>query len=222
MNETMKSLYIILLGTAILASCAFKSSDQVDRIKKESKESVDLQGLSKAYFAAGCFWCVEAIYESVEGVEEAISGYAGGMTENPTYESIGTGRTGHCETVEVHYDPDQVSYETLVKVFYGSHDPTTVNGQAPDLGTQYRSAIYYSTDEEKMIAEKFKKELEGSKKYALPIVTEIAMLNKFHMAEEYHQDYERLNPDQPYVKAVSVPRLNRFKKAFPELLKAGH
>ena len=143
----MKSLSIILLGIGLTASCAFKSSDQVDNIKEESKEIVDLQGLSKAYFASGCFWCVEAIYESVEGVQEAISGYAGGMTNNPTYESIGTGQTGHCEAVEVHYDPAVVSYETLVRVFYGSHDPTTVNGQAPDFGTQYRSAIFYQNDE---------------------------------------------------------------------------
>ncbi|NND76656.1 MAG: peptide-methionine (S)-S-oxide reductase MsrA [Flavobacteriales bacterium] len=218
----MKSLTIILLALGLLASCAFKSSDHVDSIKKDSIVPADLQGLSKAYFASGCFWCVEAVFESVEGVEEAISGYAGGNTKNPTYESIGTGQTGHCEAVEVYYDPERVSYRTLVKVFYGSHDPTTVNGQAPDFGTQYRSAIFYQNEEERKIAEAFKEEIMSSEMYTKPIATEIAMLKKFYPAEEYHQNFERLNPDHPYVRQVSIPRLNKFKKAFPELLKVGH
>ena len=188
----------------------------------EKKETVNLDGLSKAYFASGCFWCVEAIFESVRGVEEAISGYSGGQTENPTYRQIGTGSTGHAEAVEVYYNPEVVDYETLVKVFYGSHDPTTVNGQAPDYGTQYRSMIFYQNDEEKQIAESFKAALEASGEYDQPIATEIVPFEKFWVAEDYHQNYERLHPDQPYVKNVSIPRLRRFQAKFPELLKAAH
>jgi len=214
----MKTLFFSLLTSLFIFSCAFKTADvQVMEQKKLSPE--ELAKLEKAYFASGCFWCVEAIFESVHGVEEAISGYTGGFTENPTYESIGTGRTGHAEAVEVYYNPDIVSYETLVKVYYGSHDPTTVNGQSPDFGSQYRSMILYNNESEKKIAEDFKKNLESSEMYSQPIATEIVAFEKFWKAEEYHQDFERLNPTQGYVVQVSIPRLNRFKKAFPELLK---
>ena len=171
-----------------------------------------------AYFASGCFWCVEAIFESVRGVEEAVSGYAGGFTNNPTYQSIGTGRTGHAETVAVYYNPDVVSFETLVTVFFGSHNPTTKDGQHPDYGTQYRSIAFYSTDEEKQIIEAKIGELNKST-YNNQIVTEVTKHTKFYEAEEYHQDFEKRNPNQGYVKAVSIPRLNKFKKKFPELLK---
>ena len=175
-----------------------------------------------AYFASGCFWCVEAIFESVKGVEEAVSGYAGGHTLNPTYKSIGTGNTGHSETVAVYYNPTKVSFETLVTVYFGSHDPTTVNGQHPDYGSQYRSIAFYSNDKEKNIIEntiyKLNKDIYKGK-----IATEVIQHTKFYEAEEYHQDFERRNPNQGYVKAVSVPRLNKFKKKFPELLKKnGH
>ncbi|MFT5762558.1 MAG: peptide-methionine (S)-S-oxide reductase, partial [Polaribacter sp.] len=178
------------------------------------------QEVKIAYFASGCFWCVEAIFESVDGVEEAISGYAGGFTKNPTYQSIGTGKTGHAEAVAVYYNPKKVSFETLVKVFFGSHDPTTKNGQHPDYGTQYRSIAFYSNTSEKVIIEKFIKELNDSY-YKGKIVTEVTELNQFFQAEDYHQNYEKLNPNNPYVKNVSVPRLNRFKKKFPELLTKG-
>lgn len=179
----------------------------------------DLKELSKAYFASGCFWCVEAIFESVKGVEEAVSGYAGGKEPNPTYQQVSAGATSHAEAVEVYYDPEVVDYETLVKVYYGSHNPTTVNGQAPDFGTQYRSMILYTNEEEKSIAENYKKDLEASGEYSQPIATEIEPLTKFWKAEDYHQDFERKNPNQSYVKNVSIPRLNRFKKKFPEFLK---
>lgn len=201
-------------------SCATATQSGSEPGLKIQKES--LEGLSKAYFASGCFWCVEAIYESVEGVEEAISGYAGGHTDDPTYRSIGTGKTGHAEAVEVYYDPEKVSFETLVEVFYGSHDPTTVNGQAPDFGTQYRSIIFYQNDEERSIAEKAKQALSDAGVYDQPIATEISELEKFNPAEDYHQDYERLHPNESYVRNVSVPRLNRFKEKYPHLLKKGH
>ena len=188
-----------------------KSDEQSTKAITQHKE------LKIAYFASGCFWCVEAIFESIHGVEEAISGYAGGFTKNPTYRSIGTGNTGHSETVAVHYNPKKVSFTTLVKVFFGSHNPTTKNGQHPDYGTQYRSIAFFQTKEEKEIINAFIKEL-NSKYYMGKIVTEVTELIKFYQAEDYHQNYERLHPENPYVKNVSIPRLNRFKKKFPELL----
>lgn len=172
-----------------------------------------------AYFASGCFWCVEAIFESLIGVEEAVSGYAGGKTLNPTYAKIGTGKTGHSETVAVYYNPKKVSFETLVTVFFGSHNPTTVNGQHPDYGTQYRSIAFYNTVQEKKIIEETIEKLSATV-YKRKIATEVTAFTKFYKAEAYHQDYERRNPNQSYVKAVSVPRLNKFKKKFPALLKS--
>lgn len=171
-----------------------------------------------AYFASGCFWCVEAVYESVEGVREAISGYAGGKEANPTYEQVGAGRTGHAETVMVIYNPEVVTYETLLEVYYGSHNPTTVNGQHPDYGTQYRSIIFYSNENEQRAA--FKARDMAQPLYDAPIATEIVPFEKFWPAEDYHQDYERLHPENSYVQAVSIPRLNRFKTKFPHLLKS--
>ena len=186
--------------------------------KQETIDTSQKKALKTAYFASGCFWCVEAIFESVEGVEEAVSGYAGGFTKNPTYRSIGTGNTGHSETVAVYYDPKIISFRTLVNVFFGSHDPTTKNGQHPDYGSQYRSIAFYENNHEKAIIDAYIKELNATY-YKGKIVTEVTELIKFHQAEDYHQNYERLHPNNPYVKNVSVPRLNQFKKKFPKLLK---
>ena len=205
----------------VLFSCLGFSKNNNDTIAFSKEIYVSSKDTKVAYFASGCFWCVEAIFESVKGVEEAVSGYAGGDTKNPTYQSIGTGRTGHAETVAVYYNPKVVSFETLVKVFFGSHDPTTVNGQHPDYGTQYRSIAFYTNDKEKTIISKMIFDL-NKEKYNGKIATEVAQLKKFYKAEEYHQDFEKRNPNQPYVKAVSIPRLNRFKKKFPELLKKKH
>ena len=173
--------------------------------------------LKVAYFASGCFWCVEAIYESVNGVEEAISGYSGGHTKNPTYKSTGTGKTGHAETVAVYYDPNIVSYESLVEVYFGSQDPTTF-GQNPDFGSPYRSIIFYQNATEKLIATTMFDAL-NKEVYRNKMVTEIKAYEKFYEAEDYHQDFEKLHPNNGYVKNISIPRLNRFKKAYPELLK---
>ncbi len=181
----------------------------------------DLSGLQKAYFASGCFWCVEAIFESVTGVEEAVSGYSGGSAKNANYKAVSGGYTSHAEAVEIYYDSTVVDYPTLLQVFFGSHDPTTLNRQGPDRGPQYRSAIFYQNEREKKIAISYMAQLEGSGIFSKPIVTQIVELDKFYEAEEYHQDFERRNPNQGYVRAVSVPRLNRFKKKFPELLKEG-
>lgn len=188
-----------------------KITEIIDRPNQEGEYNL-------AYFASGCFWCVEAIFESLEGVDEVYSGYAGGTTENPNYKQVSYGRTDHAEAVKIFYDPKKISFETLVKVFYGSHDPTTLNRQGPDSGTQYRSIAFYSNKEEKAIVERITKELNKST-YDGKITTEIKQIKKFYMAEDYHQDFERRNPNQSYVVAVSIPRLNRFKAKFPELLK---
>lgn len=204
------TLIALLLG---LLSCGSLKSDN------PSKTVQDLDKYSKAYFASGCFWCVEAVYESVKGVAEVHSGYAGGDTPNPTYRSIGTGTTGHAEAVEVFYDPTVISFPELVKVFFLSGDPTTPNRQGPDSGSQYRSIIFYQNAEEQKIIEGFIADLEAKNIFDAPIITEVSPLTKFHMAEDYHQDYERLNPGNPYVQGVSIPRLKRFQKNAPELLK---
>ena len=176
-------------------------------------------GKARAYFASGCFWCVEAVYESVKGVDEVINGYAGGHTENPTYEASNTGRTGHAESVEVIYDPNVVSFSTLIDVYFASQDPTQVNGQGPDHGSQYRSIIFYQNDEQRQIIHKKKEEL--AKKLNSKIAAEVYPFQKFWKAEDYHQNYVRLHPNQMYVRGVSIPRLNEFKQKMPEVLKDG-
>jgi peptide-methionine (S)-S-oxide reductase len=215
--KLVKTIFIIILSFSLLGFSKKKSNSKLK--KSEIKPTyISLKDTEVAYFASGCFWCVEAIFESVKGVEEAVSGYAGGKTKNPTYDSIGTGFTGHAETVAVYYNPKIVSFETLVTVFFGSHNPTTKNGQHPDYGTQYRSIAFYTNNDEKKIIEtkiaQLNKEVYNGK-----IVTEVTKHTKFYKAEAYHQDFEKRNPNQGYVKAVSVPRLNRFKAKFPELLK---
>ena len=218
----MIQLTYLTLLSLLLSTCGIDKERATDSSAGEVTVSQpQLDGLSKAYFASGCFWCVEAIFESVRGVEEAISGYSGGKEKNPSYRQVSYGLTSHAEAVEVYYDPEIVDYQTLVTVYYGSHDPTTVNGQHPDYGRQYRSMIYYQNEEEKKIAEDFKSQLEKSGKYREPIATEIVAFEKFWKAEEYHQDYEKKNPNQPYVRNVSIPRLRKFQRKFPELLKEG-
>lgn len=208
-----RSYYSVIFLLLLLFLISFSTPD-----KQETTYPSQKKALKTAYFASGCFWCVEAIFESLKGVEEAVSGYAGGFTKNPTYGSIGTGNTGHSETVAVYYDPNKIPFKTLVKVFFGSHDPTTKNGQHPDYGSQYRSIAFYENSNEKAIIDTYIKEL-NTRYYKGKIVTEVTELVRFYQAEDYHQNYERLHPNNPYVKNVSVPRLNRFKKKFPKLLK---
>ena len=192
-------------------------SVELAEVKKPSLQ--ELQQYETAYFASGCFWCVEAIFESVKGVKEAVSGYSGGPEENPTYEQVAYGRTRHAETVEVYYNPEEISYFQLVQVFFGSHDPTSLNRQGPDSGPQYRSIAFYKDENEKKIIEAYIQALTQNDVYGRPIVTQVVPFEIFYKAEEYHQDYERKNPNNGYIQNVSIPRLNRFKKNFPEYLK---
>lgn len=210
----MKRYLIPFLLVIISLSCTNTTTSQEVKTPKNPE-------LKKAYFASGCFWCVEAIFESVTGVEEAISGYAGGEDLNPTYKKVSYGLTDHAEAVEVYYNPKKISFKDLVKVFYGSHDPTTLNRQGPDRGTQYRSIAFYSNNEEKNIINDITSKLNKST-FDNNIITEIKPIKKFYQAEAYHQNYERLHPENPYIQSVSIPRLNRFKRKFPDLLKKGH
>jgi peptide-methionine (S)-S-oxide reductase len=214
---------LLLLVTLFSTSCQSKINNKKEPAKEavltEEYSKQELQNYETAYFASGCFWCVEAIFESVKGVKEVISGYAGGTEENPTYEQVGSGRTSHAEAVEVYYDPKEISYTELVQVFFGSHDPTSLNRQGPDRGTQYRSIAFYKNPQEKKIIEAYMAALEESGVYQDPIVTEVIPFTKFYDAEDYHQDYERKNPNNSYIRQVSIPRLNRFKKNFPDYLK---
>lgn len=216
----MSNILFALTATISLTMCTPKPSN-IQNPEPETKTSVDLTGTTSSVFASGCFWCVEAVFESVEGVKEAVSGYAGGKASTANYSAVSAGKTKHAEAVEVFYDPEVVSYETLLEVFFGSHDPTTLNRQGPDRGTQYRSTIFYKNDSEKAAAEKYITQLEKDKAFDGPITTTLEPLEKFYDAEDYHQNYERRHPNQPYVKSVSIPRLNRFKAKFPHLLKKG-
>jgi peptide-methionine (S)-S-oxide reductase len=176
------------------------------------------QELSKAYFASGCFWCVESIYENLKGVIKVDSGYSGGFKENPSYNEVISGKTGHAETIEVMYNPNIIEFKTLVKVFFGSHDPSTLNKQGPDVGTQYRSIAFYMSKNEKTIIEQEITDLLNKNLYK-KITTQIIPFKKFYIAEEYHQDYKKKNPNNFYIMKVSAPRINKFKMNFKNLIK---
>ena len=175
--------------------------------------------LQTATLAGGCFWCLEAVFDEVKGVHSVESGYAGGQMDNPTYRAVCNGDTGHAEVVQVKFDPGIVSFRDLLNVFFAIHDPTTMNRQGADVGTQYRSAIFYHDDEQKVTAEILIKELNAQKIWDSPIVTEVIKLNKFYAAEDYHQEYFANNPYQPYCQAVVAPKVSKFRKHFLELLK---
>ncbi len=219
----MKYLHFVLavlVSFSALTSCAQKSKQPVP-VKQELTKT-DLSKLSQATFAAGCFWHEEALFESVKGVKEAVSGYAGGTTDHPTYESIETGNTGHTETVTVYYDSSMITYPTLLKVYFAGQDPTDINGQGPDRGTQYRSVAFYNNAAEKNMIENMIKTLNTSGKFKRPVAVQVAPLKKFWPAEDYHQDYILHNPDGGYVQNVSIPEIRHFQHEYPELVKTDH
>jgi peptide-methionine (S)-S-oxide reductase len=176
-------------------------------------------GLEQVTFGSGCFWCTEAFFSDLKGVESAVSGYSGGSVEKPTYAQVCTGRTGHAEVVQVTYDPKVIKFSDLLAVFWQTHDPTTLNQQGADSGTQYRSAIFYHTDEQKKEAEFYKKKLDESGAFRTPIVTEITKFDTFYPAEDYHQEYYAANPEQGYCRMVIAPKMEKFRKAFADKLK---
>lgn len=185
----------------------------------QNKKTMESGELKTATFGAGCFWCTEAVFLNVNGVTKVVSGYSGGKIKDPSYREVCSGLTGHAEVTQITYDPKKVSFEELLEVFWNTHDPTTLNRQGADEGTQYRSVVFYNDDEQKKIAELYKKQLEASHVYKNPIVTEISPLINFYPAEDYHQNYYALNPEQGYCQYVIRPKVEKFKKQFSAKLK---
>jgi len=213
---TLSSIFVILLvSLACQEPVQAGTHEEISSTSEAPKKNLDQ--LQKAYFASGCFWCVEAIYEHVKGVEEVYNGYSGGHTKNPTYEGSNTGTTGHAEAVEVYYDSTIISFKQLVDVYFGSQNIEQVNGQGNDHGSQYRSIVFYQNDAELAV---INTKIAALTAEGYKVASEVKKFEKFWIGEDYHQNYERLHPNQSYIVNVSVPRLNRFKAAFPELIKA--
>lgn len=219
---------LLFFITAILmisqASCQSKDNTTNQQRALKTQQTITptqvapIDGLDRAYFASGCFWCVEAVYESLKGVKESVSGYSGGHTQNPTYASSNTGRTGHAEAVEISYNAQEIQFSDLVDVYFGSQNIGQVNGQGPDRGSQYRSIIFYQNQIQKNIIDAKIKALEQTLGQGY-VAAEVLPFEKFWEGESYHQNYERLNPSNPYIQNVSIPRLRKFQKKFPDLLK---
>lgn len=214
----MRIISYIIISTIVL-SCASKAQENSQTQKKTMNTNQDTTNSKLAYFGAGCFWCVEAQFELLDGVIDARSGYSGGATENPSYKEVCSGNTGHAEVIEVRYDPEKINYETLLQAFFQSHDPTTLNRQGNDVGTQYRSVIFYTDETQKKEAEETIKALDEAEVYSSPIVTEVTAFEKFYPAEDYHQQYYELNGEQPYCRMVIQPKYEKFKKVFEDQLK---
>jgi peptide-methionine (S)-S-oxide reductase len=195
-------------------------SADVPNLPDPAVDIKDEKGPQTAVFAGGCFWCTEAVFEQLKGVTKVISGYAGGSKESAKYNLVSSGGTQHAESIQIHYNPAQITYGQLLKVFFAvAHDPTTLNYQGPDHGYQYRSAIFYSNEEQKRVAEAYVRQLTEAKSFSKPIVTKISALPAFYPAEDYHQDFVRLNPSHPYVMVNARPKLKKLRDHFPELLK---
>jgi len=210
-------LFVLISMPAIFSGC--KESNSKTQNNGIDMESIQNDNLAKATFGSGCFWCTEAIFERLKGVHSVISGYAGGKVKNPTYKEVCTSTTGHAEVSQLTYDPKVISFDELLEVFWKNHDPTTLNRQGADVGTQYRSAIFYHNDEQKKLAEHYKDELDKSGAWKDPIVTEISPLTNFYKAEDYHQNYFANNPTQGYCSFVIAPKVEKFEKVFKNKLK---
>lgn len=210
------SIISLAISFLITGSACSQKSKNVNAMATESTIGKNLQ---LATFGSGCFWCTEAIFQQVNGVVKVESGYSGGKVKNPTYKEVCSGLTGHAEVIQLTYDPSKVSYEELLEFFWKSHDPTTLNRQGADTGTQYRSVIFYHNDEQKKLAETYKNKLDASGAFDNPIVTEITPFTEFYKAEDYHQNYYNLNGEAPYCSYVIQPKLEKFKKVFKDKLK---
>lgn len=210
-------LSLFVLGFSF-SSCAQSKNKPANGKKEETKNMVLKEGLETATFGAGCFWCVEAIFQDLKGVELVTSGYSGGKVKNPTYREVCTGTTGHAEVIQIRFDPKVISFENLLRVFFTTHDPTTLNRQGADTGTQYRSVIFYHNESQKEIAERMKKEFAPSI-WDDPIVTEISPYTDFYIAEDYHQNYYKDNPNQGYCRIVINPKVKKFREMYADWLK---
>lgn len=220
--KTMASIFLTL-SSILLMSCgnpqaSSNTSSGMNTMETTMEKNTNGE-LDTAIFGAGCFWCVEAIFQQLEGVEKVASGYSGGARENPTYDQVCSGATGHAEVIQVIYDPAKISFVDLLEVFWGVHDPTTLNRQGADVGTQYRSVIFYTNADQKKLAEDYKTKLNASGAFPQPVVTEISPLKSFYVAENYHQNYFNENGNQPYCSLVIRPKLDKFKKVFGDKMK---
>lgn len=213
----LKSLILIINLFLIIYNSSYsqkiKTSDMVN-LNEQNNPKLEI-----ATFGTGCFWCTEAIYERLDGVEKVIAGYTGGHVANPTYKQVCTGTTGHAEVAQIYFNPEIISYGELLDVFWQVHDPTTLNRQGNDIGPQYRSVIFYHDDKQKVAAEESKKKIEMSGTFKDPVVTEISPLTNFYEAEDYHQDYYRFNPNQPYCRVVIAPKIKKFTAKYQDKLK---
>lgn len=217
MRNTIKGLSMVL--SLIFSSCTAKEKPVV---KEEFKEPIKVkvkEGMEVATFAGGCFWCTEAVFLEIKGVEKVVSGYIGGKTINPTYKDICTGETGHAEAIQITFNPNEVAYEDLLEVFFGTHDPTTLNRQGADVGTQYRSEIFYHSEAQKTKAENYIQLLEKEKLYDKKIVTKVSSATVFYPAEDYHQNYYNQNSSQGYCQMVIAPKLEKLRKYYKSKLK---
>lgn len=209
---------LALIAGIFLFSCQSQGTENGKSSDNKAEEvAIDYQKLDTATFAGGCFWCVEASFEQIRGVAEAVSGYSGGTKATADYRLVSSGQTGHAEAVQVYYDPSIISYETLLEIFFTAHDPTQLDRQGPDVGPQYRSEIFYHNEAQKLLAEAKIKELEPE--FSRPIVTKLSQLDAFYMAEDYHQDYEENHPNNGYIVNVSRPKIEKVAKKFKDLLK---
>lgn len=216
----MKIIASISFLIAFFTSCNNPVSKDISTTQvPETTISGKSDGLEKATFGGGCFWCVEAVFEQLKGVEKVTSGYAGGTTENPNYKSISKGNTGHAEVVQILFDPEIIPYEVLLEVFWVVHDPTQLNRQGNDIGTQYRSIILYENEQQKQLAEKSIKKFEASDMYQGDFTTQLVPLDRFYTAEEYHQNYYENNMEAPYCTNVILPKIEKFQKIFADRLK---
>jgi len=214
----MKYLSLLFISVGItFFSCAQKTNSVP---KKSTTLEASLKNYSTAVFASGCFWATEGKFESAIGVKEAVAGYSGGHLKSPTYEAVCSETTGHAEAIKVYYDPKIISYESLLKVFFSGIDPTQVNGQGPDIGSSYRSVIFYANESEKQAAIKYMAEIKS--KYKTKLAVELLPLKQFWKAEDYHQDYIYENASQGYIERVSIPKIRKFQKEFPFLVKKGY
>jgi peptide-methionine (S)-S-oxide reductase len=218
----MKRNFVFIIFTMVLyAACDGRNQSQITQ-KQDltmNKAEVKKENLDTITFGAGCFWCVEAIFQELNGVYSVASGYSGGGTPNPTYEEVCSGSTGHAEVCQVLYDPDVIRFEELLEVFWQTHDPTTLNRQGADIGTPYRSVIFYHTPEQKELAGSYKQKLNEAGAFDKPVITEIEPFKTFYKAENYHQDYFNLNSEKPYCQVVIGPKLEKFRKVFGEKIR---
>lgn len=232
-------LNLVLIFTLLVSSvaaCQTKTATDTENNKVTKGQKVEFTTAEKkinkkmsdtnnqydtATLGAGCFWCVEAVFQDLKGVQSVKSGYTGGKISNPTYKEVCSGLTGHAEVAQIVYDPSVISFDELLEVFWQTHDPTTLNRQGADVGTQYRSAVFYHNEEQKKLAEEYKKKLNEANAFPSPIVTEISPLGEFYVAEDYHQNYYNENGEQGYCRMVIRPKVEKFKKVFKDKLKEG-